>query len=335
MKDIRQQLKEVSQRIKEGMADTRRGTQEERRQALGQIGTFRELTRLTSQDEVRAITGGRAIFATDGSINTWPPAGQWPHQLFILRALSTDPRTVRHDVERKRVYTPLIDYLFSEGETPEQIRFRAKRDTERILAALEVETAIEALLRHAPFMMWMDGPLVRLEMQARQRFAQLRELATAHQILLVGVIENIDSSSIDYLFGDGAPRWMRGKKDRDILWDTLRVGEVFQLHAPAKGLPRDEEEKGAPIRTWFLRCTYAKGAIGLDLLEEQVTLAEKYRLADLVYSLSEPAGRGIPAIMDYVDSRVRISHAEMQLYLNELDPEIVELLETKRGMRPH
>lgn len=334
MDDIRAQIKSLSQRIKLGMADSNRGSREERRRILSRVGSFQALTRFTTPAEVQGLTGGRTILVTDGSINSWPPSSPWPYQIFILRALTTDPRTVKRDVERKRVYSPLADYLLSRGETPEEIRFRARKDTERILATLEVETAYEALHQHRPYMLWMDGPLVRLELQARQQFAKLREAALREGILLIGVIENIDSSSISYLLGDQAPPFMQNKKDRDILWDTLAVGEAFCLRAPAKGLPRDAEEKGSPIRTWFLRTTWAKGPIGIDILEEQVTLAEELRVGDLIQSLTEPAGRGVPSLMDYVDRRVKIPDNEMLLYINDLDPEVFELLEPKRALRP-
>jgi hypothetical protein len=200
---------------------------------------------------------------------------------------------------------------------------------------LEVLAAVEAAKAFQPAVILMDGPLVRFDMRARESFRTLCDLVVKNKILLAGCIENIESRVISTLLADEAPAAWRGRYDADLLRDTLDPGEVLEVAFPVKGLVHrlagDEADEATPMRTWFMRSSLAPGVVGLEMMEAQ---AESMgALADYLYTLTPPDGRGIPIWIDIVDREVRLTDVELEAYLQLLDPDLKRVFASKREAR--
>lgn len=317
------QLQRLNNRFRESFGDDWLGSREARRSLLAErVGRIRPLRRLVGQ-ELKQFLGGRPLVGVDGSINTF--GGPYPHYVDFLRAMAKP--SVGDALVVKEIHSPIP------GE--EDPRRNDQEVRQQKLAALEVTAAVQAAERFEPGLILMDGPLVRFDMRARESFSTLRNFVSKKGILLIGCIENIESRVIATLLGDEAPQAWRGRYDADLLWDTLDPGEVLEVSRPVKGqanrLGEEAEEQAAPIRTWFMRSALSPGVVGLEMLEEQA--GDMGRVADYLYTLTPPDGRGIPIWIDIVDREVRLTDVELEAYLQLLDANLKRIFTAKREAR--
>lgn len=317
------QLQRLNSRFRDSFGDDRLGGRQARRALLaGRVGKIRRLRRLAGA-ELDGYLRGRPLVGVDGSMNTF--GGQYPHYVDFLRAMAKP--SVGEPVVLKEIHSPIP------GE--EEPRRNDQEIRQQKLAALEVLAAVHAAEKLQPAVILMDGPLVRLDMRARESFQTLRDFVVKNNILLTGCIENIESRVISTLLGDEAPSGWRGRYDADLLWETLDPGEVLEVSRPVKGLvhrmAEDEEEKATPMRTWFMRSSLAPGVVGMEMMEEQASTMGA--LADYLYTLTPPDGRGIPIWIDLVDREVRLTDVELEAYLHLLDPHLKRVFASKREAR--
>jgi hypothetical protein len=319
-------LQRLNDHVQDSYSDDRLGDRETRRRLLTQwVGPIRRLTRLTGQP-LEQVLQGRPLVGVDGSINTF--GGQFPYYVDLLRALAKPSQG--RPVVLKDMHCPLPP----DDEIDEAIAIRNDNEIrQRKLATLEVQVALAAIDEVHPLLILMDGPLVRFAMRTKDSFAILREKVLKENILLVGCIENIESKVINSVMGDALPSGWVHRYDRDLLWDTLDYGEALAVGRPAKGLSREhtEGDQAAPIRTWFMRSSLEQGVVGVDMLEEQA--GEFPWVADYLFTLSPPDGRGIPIWLDLVDKEVRLTHVELEAYLDLLSPGVKRVFKSKRDQR--
>lgn len=321
-------LQALNERLKGAFSDDVLLPRAERRRQLERLGQFRTLAQLGTEDAA-VILGGRPLVGVDGTINLF--GGAFPHYLALLRALAKPNHGASLTVGS--IYCPLPS---EDGAQDELVAMH--RDDEirqRELARLEVEVAIQALETHQPSVILMDGPLVRFYNRVMESFDDLSRKVKENKILLVGVIENIESSVINTMLAsdNDMPQGWRHRQDHDILWATLDYGEILELDRPAYGLPESDDEEGAPLRRWFMRPALAQGVVGLELLDEQVELARQMQIPDLLFSMTPPDGRGIPVWLDLVDREVRLTDVELAAYVELLDPDLRRILQPKRQDR--
>lgn len=275
---------------------------------------------------LQGILGARPLVGVDGSPNSY--GGEFPHYVDFLRALAKSSDGGR--IILKDIHCPLQIDEVQDDETALRQDHEVRQ---RKLAQLEVKAAIDAIEMFRPAIILMDGPLVRFDMRTRESFSLLRGSVIKENILLVGCIENIESRVLSTVLGEGAPSGWHNAYDRDLLWGVLKYGEVLQVARPAKGTPRKgvDEREAPSIRTWFMRSSYDPAVVGVDMLEEQVTVLPE--LMDYLFTLSPADGRGIPIWIDLVDREVRLTHLEMEAYLELLDPELHRFFVSKRNAR--
>lgn len=319
-------LEALNARLKGAFSDATLLPRAKRREVLGRIGTLRMLERLNDAT-VAELLAGRRLVGVDGTINQF--GGAFPHYVALLRALAKP--NWGEPLVAGQVYCPLPP----EGAAHDEVVAARKDDDFRqtALANLEAQTALRALEVYGLSVILMDGPLVRFYNRTPKSFKILREKAIDGEILLVGIIENLESAAITSLLEDGAPSGWQYRHDYDLLWGTLDYGEILQLGRAVYGLPRDKEQETAPLHRWFVRSSLEPGVIGIELLEEQVEMAHRLRLADILFTVTPKDGRGIPVWMDLVDREVRLTDAELQAYLELLDPDLRRLLQPKRDAR--
>lgn len=325
------ELKQLNGRLMDALSAGRLGSREERRRVLReQVGQIRPLRRLDAA-AMKAVLAGRVMVGVDGSVNTY--GGQYPYYVDLIRALAKP--TEGEPVIRRRIHCPMPPADSADEETASRTDSDLRQ---RLLAELEVEAAQAAIKAHRPSVLVMDGPLVRFDMRTRESFINLCKNAISENILLLGCIENIESRVIGEVLGEQVPAGWRNRYDRDLLWGTLKYGEVLEVGAAAKG-SQDRYQAGSdppsalsfPIRTWFLRSAHDPAVIGLDILEAQADRAGP--VADLLFTLSPPDGRGIPVWLDLVDREVRLTQTELEAYMQFLDPEVKRVLAAKRDQR--
>lgn len=310
------ELERLNSRFREVSGDGALGDPRARRALLEQrVGRIRPLRRLSGK-ELEDYLGGRPLVGVDGSINTF--GGQYPHYVDFLRALAKP--SAGQPLVLKQIHSPIP------GE--EDPRRNDQEVRQQKLAELEVMAAIEVAKRLQPAVILMDGPLVRFDMRARESFRTLYDLVAKNRILLTGCIENIESRVISTMLGPDAPSGWKGRYDYDILWETLEPGEVLEVGSPVKGM-FDEEAK--PIRTWFMRPSLAPGVVGMEMVDDQAGFMGA--LADYLYTLTPPDGRGIPIWIDIVDREVRLTDVELEAYLQLLDPSLRRVFASKREAR--
>lgn len=316
-----ERLRRLNAELRDAFSEELLGDRPHRRALLTRtIGPIQRLRRL-GDTELGQILGGRGLVGVDGSVNTY--GGHHPYYVDFFRAMAMPGQG--EPLVLEDLYCPM-----AAGDSPlppgaGELEIRQAR-----LAALEVQAALAAVERFNPRLLLMDGPLVRLDMRAKGLFHQLREKALAHNTLVIGCIENIESHVIAMLLGEQAPPGWRGRYDRDILWDVMDYGEVLQVTRPAKGRESDEDAS-ATIRTWFMQSSTTPGVVGVDMLEEQVSEASE--MMNYLFSLSPADGRGIPIWLDLVDRAVRLTDVEIAAMVELLDPSVRRLFASKRDAR--
>lgn len=322
-----EQLQQLNSRLRVSFSDDRLGDRAQRRRLLQEVGRLRMMTRL-GNEELSQRFAGQTLVGVDGSINSF--GGQFPYYLDLIRALAKP--TQGESIVLKRLHCPMPP----DDPADEETAGRVDQDLrQRLLAELEVEAAAAAIDAYRPAVVLHDGPLVRFGMRAREAFFVLSEKAINLNVLLVGCIENIESKVISTVLGEKAPPGWRNHYDRDLLWGTLDYGEVLEVAVPAKGSALCDtatgDEQGCAIRTWFMRTSLDPGVVGLDLLDVQADAISP--LADYLFTLSPPDGRGIPIWLDLVDREVRLTQVEVDAYMQLLDPRVKQVLSSKRDDR--
>ncbi|MDB4894738.1 MAG: NurA domain protein [Firmicutes bacterium] len=320
------QLQRLNGRLSGELSDERLGDRTQRRETLRQIGELRPLNRLNGE----ALAGrfeDRLLVGVDGTINSF--GSHFPYYVDFLRALAKPSRG--EGISLKDIHCPLPP----EDEAEAEIALRNDNEVrQRKLANLEVQAALAAIDAYRPAVILMDGPLVRFDMRTKESFSILREKVIQENILLAGCIENIESKVIASVMGDALPSGWRNRYDRDLLWRVLDYGEVLEVARPAKGTARQgqDADTATRIRTWFMQSSREPGVVGLDLLEEQAAAGVSW-LADYLFTISPADGRGIPIWLDLVDREVRLTHAELEAYVQLLDPQVRRVFASKRDAR--
>lgn len=263
------------------------GTTELRRK-VASLGTFCRVAARTPDDVLRQ----RPLAAVDGSCQS---CGAFP---FILAACRAHALVLPGEtgITRASVHSPLLAEGEGDVEFPDLAAMRA---WQRALAHLEIEVARETIARFQPALLLMDGGFIPFENKAPEAWAALVGTARERGTILVGVIEEVASRMLGvHLAGDGCPVLF----DREVLYGLLAPGEYFVAR------PEICTKKG--YRTVFARLARHPQAIGCDFLEDQAECIPQ--VMSLLVALTPAGGRGIPAIMDIVDRRVRLSSRELE-----------------------
>lgn len=328
------QLQQLNGRIKDAFSESQLGSVAERRRWLEEyVGPIRRLRRLEGA-ELAGFLDGRPLVGVDGTLNTF--GGAFPHYLDLMRAIAK-PST-GDPVVRKTMHCPLPPADLTDEVVAMQ---KDQEMRQQKLAELEAKVAVDAAKALKPALLLMDGPLVRFDMRTKNTFSILQREVLDGKIMLAGCIENIESRVIPTMMGGDAPAGWQNRYDRDLLWGVLEMGEVLEVRRPVKGqggaLPEGQarqkpgEPEPTPVRTWFMRTSTDPGVTGLEMLEAQA--GQMGALADYLYTITPPDGRGMPLWLDIVDREVRLTDVELSAYLDLLDPQWKRVFMTKRSAR--
>ncbi|SHM19577.1 NurA domain-containing protein [Caldanaerovirga acetigignens] len=276
------------------------------------LGRFR-ISRKMTNDELKSLSEKGGIVGVDGSTNN--TAGSFPYVITVQQSLAKST-TVEEEIYCSRVLCP----LFMKDEVDEAGYLELVKSS---LASLEAMAAIEAIEKLKPAVILVDGSLVRLKIEAKNLWEDLKKEAIDREILLVGVVEGITTKIISNVLREFLPEAVRGACDWELLFGALDVGEGLEV------IPTGIKEG---FRTVFIRTSIDPKPIGIDLLEEQYEYIKQ--VENLIFTLTPRDSRGIPLWLDLVDKKVKISDALLEgllkMYLGE---DFSEFLTPKRAKR--
>lgn len=255
---------------------------------------------------VEACLHNENLLGVDGSLNSY--GANYPHQLWVFRSLAKT--TNGKQVTKSDILTPL------DGDFRKQIDTFSKEKNissydgvsffiKEKLAEMELDVAIEGIIKFNPTVVFMDGSLIRFKIECEQKWGVLKQLVLEKKILLAGIIEEIGTKNL------GKHLDLGDIYDREIMFGLLHKGEQFKL---------DSQIKEGFITT-FVRPGEDPQPVAVDCLLEQQENIDK--IISLATSLTPQKGRGIPIWLDIVDTEVRITNKIVEgLVENYISPDL-------------
>ena len=238
----------------------------------------------------------------DGSNNR--SGGAFPHFIEIFQGLAKS--TDGNEIYKNKVYTPTLNDIYDD-----------KNLSQKYLATIEIETALEYIDEYDFDYLMMDGGFIRYKINCLDLFTELRERCEAKNIILFGVIKDLKTNVIARSLEIDESIY-----DREILFNRLMTGEALLIRNEInKKFIKDGLGEG--FSSAFMRTAKFPGAVGLDILDTQ----EKYleEIASLVYTLTPMSSRGVPLWLDIVDKDVKITDEILTTLLEEyLDRDVYE-----------
>ncbi|MBC8587283.1 DNA double-strand break repair nuclease NurA [Paratissierella segnis] len=268
------------------------------RQYIGSIIPMEKL----DKDILSIYEGKGGIVGVDGSNNR--VGGAYPHYIEIYQALAKSTVYTDNPIFNSDVYCPLYP---ENGENPleDEKIIEDKRNT--LLATLEVKAAIEAVSKHKPYAILMDGGLIRYNIYAYDMWMELKTRCEEEGIILIGVIKDIKTSIIGDVMQEQNPDIKDIFYDRELLFGVLDYGEMILIDDEVN---RKKKEGYSSV---FLRSSLAPSVIGMDIIDTQKEYIEE--MARLVFTLTPENSRGVPLWLDIVDKEVKISDDMMRALL--------------------
>lgn len=238
----------------------------------------------------------------DGSNNR--SGGAFPHFIEIFQGLAKS--TDGNEVYKNKVYTPTLNDIYED-----------KNLSQKYLATIEIETALEYINKYDFDYLMMDGGFIRYKINCLDLFTELRETCEAKNIILFGVIKDLKTNVIARSLEIDESIY-----DREILFNRLKTGEAVLIRNEInKKFIKDGLGEG--FSSAFMRTSKFPGAVGLDILDTQ----EKYleEISNLIYTLTPMSSRGVPLWLDIVDKDVKITDEILTTLLEEyLDRDVYE-----------
>lgn len=238
----------------------------------------------------------------DGSNNR--SGGAFPHFIEIFQGLAKS--TDGNEVYKNKVYTPTLNDIYED-----------KNLSQKYLATIEIETALEYINKFNLDYLMMDGGFIRYKINCLDLFTELRETCEAKNIILFGVIKDLKTNVIARSLEIDESIY-----DREILFNRLKTGEAVLIRNEInKKFIKDGLGEG--FSSAFMRTSKFPGAVGLDILDTQ----EKYleEISSLIYTLTPMSSRGVPLWLDIVDKDVKITDEILTTLLEEyLDRDVYE-----------
>ena len=238
----------------------------------------------------------------DGSNNR--SGGAFPHFIEIFQGLAKS--TDGNEVYKNKVYTPTLNDIYED-----------KNLSQKYLATIEIETALEYINKYDFDYLMMDGGFIRYKINCLDLFTELRETCEAKNIVLFGVIKDLKTNVIARSLEIDESIY-----DREILFNRLKTGEAVLIRNEInKKFIKDGLGEG--FSSAFMRTSKFPGAVGLDILDTQEEYLEE--ISSLIYTLTPMSSRGVPLWLDIVDKDVKITDEILTTLLEEyLDRDVYE-----------
>lgn len=299
LQDLEGQLKEVNTNLK-NKYDFIFNLDEDtfRKELTNKVGKLIKMEKFPKEK----LSKYKRTVGVDGSNNR--SGGAFPHFIEIFQGLAKS--TDGNEIYKNKVYTPTLNDIYDD-----------KNLSQKYLATIEIETALEYIDEYDFDYLMMDGGFIRYKINCLDLFTELREKCEAKNIILFGVIKDLKTNVIARSLEIDESIY-----DREILFNRLITGEALLIRNEInKKFIKDGLGEG--FSSAFMRTAKFPGAVGLDILDTQ----EKYleEIASLVYTLTPMSSRGVPLWLDIVDKDVKITDEILTTLLEEyLDRDVYE-----------
>lgn len=303
-------IRMISSQVQDRTRDLKSLEEARLRNFIGeQIGS---LHRLEKADAARLENVKKAggLLCVDGSYNRL--GGAAPHYLEIFRGVGICTTAMKESITKVEASTPITlqnpEADFSFGDR--------SKESEARLAQLEIEVAMELVDRFDGYALVLDGSLIRFDILCKERWEALKQKCEEKDLPIIGVIEDIKSDGIGReLERAGLCRYVH--YDREILTGKLRLGEAIAVSETFPG----KSERG--LSSMFARFSSQPFSLGVDMAGYDPR--RFLTIASVLYAITPQHGRGVPAILDIVDEKARISDIQMrEMLAAHVEKEVLE-----------
>lgn len=280
-----------------------------------------KIIQISTSGKILERYGQKGITAVSNSIYLY--GNSYPHYLSIIQAKAKSTRKNEKEIIKVDFHAPIFENY--DGIKKEEISSHEKdeRFSSEKKDMLEFRAAHEALKNMKPSLIMTDGALTRYYNYSRDEWEKFKREAVGEDTIVVGIIEDIDTSEVAKRFKELIPKKQEDMFDSEILFGVLDKGEYFILN--------DWEVGG--IKRCFTRFSDDQHVICIEYLERQEDRIKE--ALTLLLALTPEDGRGIPLWLDIVGSEVNITEkmgkALIETYIS---PEIrYRILSAKREKR--
>ncbi|MDU5199882.1 DNA double-strand break repair nuclease NurA [Finegoldia magna] len=312
-KDLIDEVTHLNERLKNRKNVSKLSRKKVRDLITDEIGKIKVYDRF-SVDKLKEIKQDGCICVVDGSVNRI--GANYPNYVEFFQSmalLSSD----QEPLVKADILCPLVD------EFSERDQFQISKEK---LCATELAVAIEAVSHHDVKILMMDGTLMRYSLEAEGLYEDLVELCDEKGVILVGVVEEINTKIIMNTFNENGVN-VGMLFDREALFNVLDMNEGFVVKEHKS---RKEEYD---IEQAFIRTSKDPCVIAIDIPSQNMDDFDE--IISFVLTLSDENTRGVPFLLDLVDKKTRIDNKQAEILAKKyLDTEMYQsIFRSQRSKR--
>ena len=312
-KDLIDEVTNLNERLKNRKNVSKLSRKKVRDLITDEIGKIKVYDRF-SVDKLKEIKQDGCICVVDGSVNRI--GANYPNYVEFFQSmalLSSD----QEPLVKADILCPLVD------EFSERDQFQISKEK---LCATELAVAIEAVSHHDVKILMMDGTLMRYSLEAEGLYEDLVELCDEKGVILVGVVEEINTKIIMNTFNENGVN-VGMLFDREALFNVLDMNEGFVVKEHKS---RKEEYD---IEQAFIRTSKDPCVIAIDIPSQNMDDFDE--IISFVLTLSDENTRGVPFLLDLVDKKTRIDNKQAEILAKKyLDTEMYQsIFRSQRSKR--
>lgn len=309
MNDMQKAIQALSISLENKEADRKKLSGKLLDELILELSEKHQLKRADDQtlEKVKSTDG---LLTVDASYHRM--GGAAPHFVEIYKAVGLSTGNEAEKIEEVRIHTPVL-----EADDPNFAIDEKSSEAEKRLAEIELDVALELVEKKKGYALVMDGSLIRFAILVPEKWEALREKCKQREIPLLGVIEDIKTKHL------GTAAVEKGlctytHYDREILMGKLAKGECLLLHKTLTG----KSVQG--LSTLFARLAAEPFVIGIDFDGEDEK--KNLEITEILYAITPKRGRGIPYLLDWVDTQARFSEDQWIPYFKKYGN--IELMQT-------
>lgn len=312
-KDLIDEVSHLNERLKNRKNVSKLSRKDVRDLINNKIGKIKFYERF-SVDKLKEIKQDGCICVVDGSVNRI--GANYPNYVEFFQSmalLSSD----QEPLVKADILCPLVD------EFSERDQFQISKEK---LCATELAVAIEAVKNHDIKILMMDGTLMRYCLEAEDLYNDLVELCDEKGVILVGVVEEINTKIIMNTFNENGVN-VGMLFDREALFNVLDMNEGFVVNE------HKSRKKEYDIEQTFIRTSKDPCVIAIDIPSQNMDDFDE--IISFVLTLSDENTRGVPFLLDLVDKKTRIDNKQAEILAKKyLDTEMYQsIFRSQRSKR--
>ena len=312
-KDLMDEVSDLNERLKNRKNVSKLSREDIRNLITNEIGKIKIYDRF-SVDKLKEIKQDGCICVVDGSVNRI--GANYPNYVEFFQSMAL-LGSDKEPLVKADILCPLVD------EFSERDQFQISKEK---LCATELAVAIEAVKKHDIKILMMDGTLMRYCLEAEDLYNDLVELCDEKGVILVGVVEEINTKIIMNTFNENGVN-VGMLFDREALFNVLDMNEGFVVEEHKS---RKEEYN---IEQAFIRTSKDPCVIAIDIPSQNKDNFDK--IISFVLTLSDENTRGVPFLLDLVDKKTRIDNKQAEILAKKyLDTEMYQsIFRSQRSKR--